>query len=49
MRTLGRTTAFNTVCYSYTDRQVEGIVKYSFVVGALAGGMIALALTKIFQ
>ena len=49
MRTLLRSNNFNSISYSYTDRQVEGIVKYSFVVGALAGGIVSLAVATVLR
>lgn len=47
MRTARRLDAMNTICYSYTDAQVESTVKYSIVIGIIIGSVVTGAMLNI--
>jgi uncharacterized membrane protein YjjB (DUF3815 family) len=49
MRTMRRLNDFNTISYSYTDRQVEVTVKYSIVIGIIMGSLITSMVLEILR
>lgn len=48
MRTARRFDALNDVSYSYTDRQVEGILRYSVALGMIMGSLITGVVMRFF-
>jgi len=48
MRTVRRLNALNDISYSYTDRQVEGILRYSVALGMIMGSVITAAIMKYY-
>ena len=46
MRTVKRVKAMNDISYSYTDRQVEGIVRYSVILGIIMGSVVSGAIMR---
>jgi len=46
MRTVKRVKAMNDISYSYTDAQVEGIVRYSVILGIIMGTIVSGAIMR---
>ena len=46
MRTVKRVKAMNDISYSYTDTQVEGIVRYSVILGIIMGTIVSGAIMR---
>lgn len=49
MRTVRRLPSENSITYSYTDRQVEGILRYSVALGMIFGSVITGTLLRMFN
>lgn len=48
MRVSKRLSSLNSISYSFDDRQVVNLVRYSLLLGALTGGVATAFVVKFF-